>query len=488
MIREGRLGKQVDEKVAFFVASTDFDLNILNFDLLNDMAHVIMLSEAKIIARDEEKQILNGLKKIYDSRSAIKLEKELEDVHLAIENMLTRRIGEAAGKMHTARSRNDQIACDLRMWLREEVNSICSLIIEFASVLLEKAGKHVDTIMPGYTHLQRAQPTTLGHHLVAHVDSILRDLERFENSYVRINMNPLGAGAFATTSFPISRERTTKLLGFDGVVENSMDAVASRDFILEFQACISIMLADITRLAEELILWTTSEFGFAELSDEVATTSSIMPQKKNPDILELMRARSGKVLGNLVSSISIAKALPMSYNRDFQELNPIVLDSIKTAKYSLAVLGKVVRDLRIDEGKLMKACGEDFITATDLADMLVKEKNIPFRKAHQIVGALAARAGKKGIAGIDSEMLDDAAVRIIGRRLNLKEQLLKNALSPRAAVESRRVLGGPAPDEVKRMIVSRRQELVRRRADLNNRIRKIESARKLLLSTVDKKI
>lgn len=486
MIREGRLGRHLDERVAPYVASTDFDINILTFDLFNDMAHVIMLAEAKIIGRDEAGRILKGLKDIYESRDDVKLEPDAEDVHLAIEEILTKKIGDVAGKMHTARSRNDQVACDLRMWLREEVNSLSSLIIEFASILLEKASKHADTIMPGYTHLQRGQPTTLGHQLVAHADAILRDLERLEDSYARINLNPLGAGAFAATSFPIARKRTTQLLGFDGVAENSMDAVAARDFILELQACLSITMTGLARIAEEIILWTTSEFGFAELSDEVATTSSIMPQKKNPDVLELLRARSGKVSGNLLASLAITKGLPMGYNRDFQELNPLLSDSIKTAKYSLAVLGKVVKDLGINEARMREACLENFITATDLADMIVREKNIPFRKAHQIVGAAVAKAVKEGLKSINSKMLDDAASNVMGSRLNLSDDSVKAALSPVVAVESRVVLGGPAPKEVKRMIATRKQGLLRRRADLKDRARRIESARKMLLSTVHK--
>ncbi len=481
------MGKEIDEEVASFVASTDFDINILAFDLFNDMAHVIMLAEREIIGRDEAGKILKGLKEIYDSIDVIKIEGE-EDVHVAIEEMLTEKIGDTAGKMHTARSRNDQIACDLRIWLRVEVNNLSSLVMECISILLEKAAYNVNTLMPGYTHLQKGQPTTLGHHLVAHADAIIRDLSRLEGVYTRINLNPLGACALATTSFPLDRKRTKQLLGFDGIIENSMDAVATRDFILELQACLSILLADISRIAEEIIMWTSSEFGFAELSEDMASTSSIMPQKKNPDAMELIRARTGRVFGNLVSSLAIMKALPMSYNRDLQELNPLAIDSIKIAKFSLAVLGNAVNELEIDKKRMMETCMEDFITATDLADMIVKEKKVPFRKAHQIVGAVVSRAieNKVTLEAVDSKMIDDVATSVIGKPLNLREDSIKTALSPEVAVESRSVLGGPAPKEVKRMIASRKRELVRRRGDLNNRVKKIESANKLLLSTVDK--
>jgi len=487
MIREGRLGKEIDDEVACFVASTGFDINILAIDLFNDMAHVIMLSEKEIISKAEAGKILAGLKKIYDSIDEIKIEGE-EDVHIAIEDMLTDQIGDVAGKMHTARSRNDQIACDLRILLRAEVNNISSLLMEFISILLEKAADHVDTIMPGYSHLQKGQPTTLGHHLVAHADGVLRDLGRLEDAYARINLNPLGAGALATSSFPVDRKRTMQLLGFDGIIENSMDAVASRDFILEMHSCLSLLMANITRIAEEIILWTTSEFGFAELSDEMASTSSIMPQKKNPDALELIRARSGRVFGNLVSSLSIVKALPMSYNRDLQELNPIVMNSIRTTKDSLVIIGNAVKELDIDKQRMMDACVKDFVTATDLADMIVKEKKIPFRKAHQVVGALVARALENGISmeGIDSKMLDDIAEGTIGTTLGLRNDSIETALSPDVAVKSRNVLGGPAPTEVKRMITSRKHDLVGKQGDLNSKVKKIENAKKLLLSTVDK--
>jgi argininosuccinate lyase len=488
MIREGRLSEKIDKEVASYVASIDFDINILTYDLLNNMAHVVMLAEQQIIKGDEAGIMLKGLMQLYETRNAIKLE-GAEDVHLAIEKILTEKIGELAGKVHTARSRNDQIACDLRMLLRKEINFLCSLIIEFESILLEKAAKHVNTVMPGYTHLQRGQPTTLGHHLVAHADAVLRDLNRFEDAYKRINLNPLGAGAFATTSFPIDRKRTTQLLGFDGLIENSMDAVAARDFILESQSCISILLSNISKLADEIVLWTSSEFGFMELSDDIATTSSIMPQKKNPDALELMRARAGRVFGNLVSSMSILKSLPMSYNRDLQELNPLVIDSIDIAKRSLVILGKAIRGLKINEERMMEVC-DNFTTATDLADLIAREKKIPFRTAHRIVGALVARAVGKGIKekDIDSKMLDDVAMSLIGTRLKLREESIRKALSPTEAVKSRVVSGGPAAIEVKRMIASRKRELVRRRADLNNRIKRIERAEKLLLSTVDKLI
>ncbi|MEE8167351.1 MAG: argininosuccinate lyase [Candidatus Hydrothermarchaeales archaeon] len=485
MIREGRLGKSVDKEVLEYISSLKFDRNILTYDLIEDMAHVVMLAETSIVGAEDASKILRGLMEIY-GRSGGVLKPSYEDVHLAVEGELTKRIGAAAGKMHTARSRNDQIACDLRLWLRDEVNQISSSITTLITALLDKASENTETIMPGYTHLQRGQPTTLGHHLLAHCDAFLRDIERLDDAYKRTNLSPLGACALATTSFPIDRNRTVELLGFDGLVENSMDAVSSRDFLLEVHSVLSILMLHVSRLAGELILWSSSEFGFVELSNDLASTSSIMPQKKNPDILEIMRARSSKVQGNLFSCLSISN-LPMAYNRDLQELNPIILDSLMMAREALPLLGKVIAGLKVNAENMLEACS-NFIVATELADLIVREKNIPFRQAHKLVGAVVAKAVKEGVlpGEIDAKFLDEVSKNTLGKPLRLENKHIEAALSPKKAVEAKVAVGGPSSKEVTRMISARRGVLKENERSLKGRIQRIEKSREQLLSTAKK--
>ncbi len=487
MIREGRLGSGTDPEVANYMSSLEFDRHILTYDILNDLAHVVMLIETGIIQKKDGSRILGGLRDILSSGEAV-LKRKYEDVHLAVEGELSKLVGEAAGRMHTGRSRNDQVACDLRMWLRDEINELSRLLLKLHSALLNKASVHVQTVMPGYTHMQRAQPVTLGHHLIAHHDSFSRDIERLNSAYGRMNRCPLGAGALATTSFPIDRKMTAELLGFDGLVENSMDAVSARDFFLETQACLSILMAHASRLAEELIVWSSEEFGFVELSDEHAETSSIMPQKKNPDALELMRAKAGRVCGNYTASLATIKGLPMSYNRDLQELSPLMLDSIRTASDSIAVLAKVIKGLSVDRERMLDACSKGFITATDLADLLVKKKGISFRRAHGVVGGVAAEAAKQGreLTDIDLQFVEGIAKRVLGEPLGLSAKELRDALDPIKAVRARNIIGGPSPRRVAGMIASRRRELDSMERALRKKSQRIEDSKKRLLALVGK--
>lgn len=487
MIREGRLGKEMDPDVARYISSLEFDRHILLYDILNDLAHVVMLVETGILEKKDGSKILRGLREILSRGEAV-LAQGYEDVHLAIEGELTKRLGDVAGKMHTARSRNDQVACDLRMWLRDEINKLSSALLMLQSVILDKASVHADAIMPGYTHLQRAQPVTLGHHLIAHYDSFSRDLERLNAAYGRINLCPLGAGALAATSFPIDRERTAELLGFDGLVENSMDAVSARDFFLEAQASLCIVTAHASRVAEEIILWSSAEFGFVELSAEHAGTSSIMPQKKNPDALELIRAKSARVAGGYVASLAVVKALPMSYNRDLQELSPLMLDSIEIASDSIAVLAKTIKGLAVDRERMLDACSKGFVTATDLADLLVKKKGLPFRRAHGFVGSIVAEAAKQGkeLADIDLQFVEGIAKRVLGEPLGLNGVELRDALDPTKAVRARNVVGGPSPRKVSGMIASRRLALKEIERMLRKRTKHIEDSKKRLLGLAAK--
>ncbi|MEE9474869.1 MAG: argininosuccinate lyase, partial [Candidatus Hydrothermarchaeaceae archaeon] len=358
MIRKGRLGSAFDADVASYSSSLEFDKNIASYDILGDMAHTIMLYESKIIKKTEAKKILSGLLKIYKDSDQLRFGPQTEDIHMAVETKLIKNIGNVGGKLHTARSRNDQVVLDLRMWERDEIFEVSRLLISLKSTLLKLCKGHTETVLPGYTHMQRAQPTTLAHHLLSYVDAFMRDSDRLSDAYPRINLSPLGACAFASTSFPVDTKKTAGLLGFDGVMENTMDAVGSRDFITEMLSCLAIIEANVSRLASELILWSTIEFGFIELGDEFASTSSIMPQKKNPDVLEIMRARASRVSGNLVAGLSMVRGLSNSYNRDFQELSPLLYDSLKITKESLFVLEKIVKTMRVNKGRMAKACDE----------------------------------------------------------------------------------------------------------------------------------
>ncbi len=466
MIRKGRLGERVDLDFAEYTSSLEFDKRIFIFDILGSIAHAIMLCEAGIIGKRDANKILKALVEILnDGIEALRLDPKLEDIHMAIEKKLIEKIGDTGGKLHVARSRNDQIACDLRLWIREEINEVSFLLLELIKTLLNLCEDNVKTILPGYTHLQRAQPTTLAHHFLSYVDMFIRDFHRLSQVYERTNKNPLGACALAATSFPIRREITTNLLGFDDVIENSMDAVSARDYMLELASCLAILMVNMSRICEELILWSSQEFNFIELSDELSSTSSIMPQKKNPDALEIMRARTSKVIGNLMSILSLIKALPQSYNRDFQELSPVIADSLDITKTSLSLLNKIIATIKINREKMKKACDE-FILTTDLADFLVKDGGISFREAHRIVAST--------VAANNLSSLFELYKRKKGRTLTLQE-----------AVESRRVRGGPSSREVKRMLSARREMLAELDTKLKKTMEKIEKIKENLIKKAE---
>lgn len=466
MLRKGRLGEKVDITFAEYTSSLEFDRKIFLFDILGSIAHAIMLLEAKIISKEDASKIINGLLEILDRGiEALDLDPRLEDIHMAIEKKLIEKAGEAGGKLHVARSRNDQVACDLRLWIREEINEVSKLVLKLIGALLKLCEDNVNTVMPGYTHLQRAQPTTLAHHFLSYVDMFIRDFHRLSQVYERTNKNPLGACALATTSFDISRELTTKLLGFSDVIENSMDAVSARDYMLELASCLAILMVNVSRICEELILWSSQEFNFIELSDELSSTSSIMPQKKNPDALEIMRARTSKVIGNLTSALSLIKALPQSYNRDFQELSPIIADSLEIANTSLSLLNKIISTIKINKEKMRRACDE-LILATDLADFLVIEEAISFREAHRIVASSIS-------AGNLSSLFE------------LYKKKKGKALTPEEAIELRRVRGGPSSREVKRMLSARKETLAKLNAKLKKRMEKIEKNKENLIKKAE---
>jgi argininosuccinate lyase len=451
ILRRGRLEVSPGEDIMRFTSSMDADKRIFDADVEVDKAHVVMLKEQGIIKESECSSILAGLEKIQnDGISA--LDTSYEDVHIALEARLIETVGEdIGGRMHSGRSRNDEVATCIRLTLCRELLGLMGEVNGLIGTLVNIAGKHHETIMPGYTHTQHAQPTTLAHNLLAHANAFIRDISRISGAYACTNQNPLGAAAFASTGFPIDRKRTTELLGFDSAIENSMDAVSTRDFMIESMSCFSNIMANLSRMAEELILWSTSEFGFIELDDRYSSTSSIMPQKKNPDIAELMRAKTGTVHGALMSVLTICKALPYSYNRDLQEATPHLWRAGDTVRGSVRMATGMIETIYIKEDAMNKATNIGFMTATELADVLVMTADIPFRTAHHIVGTIAKSGQIPTLA-----ILDELSSEIIHEKLSdrgLSEKAIMEALDPIDNVRKRVVPGGPAPCETKRQIV-----------------------------------
>jgi argininosuccinate lyase len=483
MLRDGRLGEGVDEVFSEYSSSLVFDFNLFEYDIFGSAAHVIMLKEKRIIPAKDAKKILSGLSEILAGGIiCLDMDPDAEDIHMVIEEHLTGVVGDAGGRMHTARSRNDQVSVDLRMWLRDCINDISSLMIDLQEAILAKASGNTGTIMPGFTHLQHAQPTTYAHHLLSHYDSLGRDLGRLTDLYMRVNRSPLGAGALATTSFPIDRHRTAELLGFDGLHENSQDAVGSRDVFLEALSDIAILMTTLGRMAEEMILWSTFEFGYVELPSELTSTSSIMPQKKNPDSMELLRAKSARTAGNLTSALTLMKALPYAYNRDLQELSPLVSDSLEMAETSLVLMDRAIRGVKVNKRRMAQMAGANYSTATELADLLVRKARIPFRTAHRIVGRTVAEASKKGVPLTKmSRSIKSIYKEETGHTLTLTAGDMKAALDPRGAVDAKAIPGGPAPRAVKKALAQRKKALTFDKKAVSKRISSIERSQKMLM-------
>lgn len=385
----GRFKEKTARIVDSFTESISFDYRLWKYDIQGSIAHVKMLAKQKIIKKDIASKIIKGLNEISDEikSNRFKFKKELEDIHMNIESALIEKIGEIGGMLHTARSRNDQIALDIRLYLRDETKEIIKLIKQTQSIFLNVAQKHLKTIMPGYTHMQHAQPILLSHHLLSYVEMLQRDVERLKDSLKRTNRLPLGACALAGTSLPIDRSYVAKLLNFKSILNNSIDAVSDRDFIIEFLSTCSIIIMHLSRLSEEFILWCTDEFKFIELPDSFATGSSIMPQKKNPDVLELIRAKTGRIYANLLNLLTIMKALPLSYNRDLQEDKIPLFDTVDTVKSCLGTLIELLPNIKFNVEIMRQSASKGYTTATDIAEYLVR-KGLPFRKAHHITGKL----------------------------------------------------------------------------------------------------
>ena len=443
----GRFQTTAEKWVDEFGASIGFDQQLVLEDIDGSIAHVTMLGLQNILPQDDVELIKDGLLQLKEKAQNGELTflVENEDIHLNIEKMLIDLIGPVGGKLHTGRSRNDQVATDMHLFLKKRVPEVMSLIEAFQKTILQQAEQHVETIAPGYTHLQRAQPISFAHHLMVYFWQLERDKARFSESMARIDLSPLGAGAMAGTTFPIDRLKSAELLGFSNVYENSMDAVSDRDFIVEFLSNSSLLMTHLSRFAEEIIIWSTDEFKFIELSDAFSTGSSIMPQKKNPDMAELIRGKTGRVYGNLIGLLTVLKGTPLTYNKDMQEDKEGMFDTLETIVGSLKIFEGMVRTMKINTKRLHAAVHSDFSNATELADYLAA-KGMPFREAHEVTGKLVFTCIQKGIYLLDlplEEMQKESA---------LIEQDIYDVLSPEAAVRRRQSLGGTGFDQVKQQI------------------------------------
>ena len=439
----GRFAQPTDTFVEEFTASIDFDKRLYHQDIRGSIAHARMLGKQAIIPMEDVEQIVNGLKAILDQIEAGKFDfsVSLEDIHMNIEARLSEKIGEAGKRLHTGRSRNDQVALDIRLYLRDEIVEISAYLDLLIDSLITQAEAHLDVIMPGFTHLQTAQPILFSHHLLAYMEMFTRDKGRMEDCLRRMNVLPLGAGALAGTTFPIDREYVAELLDFPAVTRNSLDSVSDRDFALEFMAASSILMMHLSRFSEELILWSTSEFKFIELSDAFCTGSSIMPQKKNPDVPELVRGKTGRVYGNLMALLTVMKALPLAYNKDMQEDKEPLFDTIDTVKGSLKIFADMIREFKVNADAMRLAAAKGFSTATDVADYLVR-KGLPFRDAHEVVGKAVRFC-------IDEEMelkdLSLAEWQLFSMKI---DQDIFAAITLEASVNARAATGGTARERV----------------------------------------
>ncbi len=440
----GRYSKGPDALMEKINASISFDQRLYIQDIKASVAHCHMLIDQKIIDPAAGNKIIEGLQKIKEEidKGVFEFKDSLEDIHLNIEGRLTEMIGEDAGRLHTARSRNDQIATDFKLWVRDEIDGLDENLRNLQSVLIDQAEKHSETIMPGFTHLQAAQPVTVGHHLLAYVEMLGRDRSRFRDARVRLNESPLGSAALAGTSFPIDREQTAIALEFDRPSNNSMDAVSDRDFALDFLSAASITALHLSRLGEEIVLWCSAQFSFAQLSDAYSTGSSIMPQKRNPDAAELVRGKSGRIVASLINLITVIKGLPMTYSKDLQEDKEPVFEAADSLGLSVAVMTGMIKDIDFNINQLNKAAEAGFTTATDLADWLVRVLNIPFRKAHRITGQLVKTAEDSGQKLEDLSLSEMQAV-----EPKITDDVF-SILSVKDSVNSRTSHGGTAPENV----------------------------------------
>ncbi|MBQ6625545.1 MAG: argininosuccinate lyase [Clostridia bacterium] len=439
----GRFSKEVDKKTNDFNSSISFDARMFEEDITGSIAHAKMLCKQNIISKEDEEKIVNGLEKIKEEiiSGELAIDPNAEDIHTFIEGELTQRIGQAGKRLHTARSRNDQVALDIRMYLRKENEKLINTVRQLITVTAQSAKKYYDVVMPGYTHLQRAQPITFGHHLLAYAQMFLRDLGRLEDAGKRMNVSPIGSCALAGTTYDLDRKFEAELLGFDKPCSNSLDGVSDRDFCIELASAISILMMHLSRLSEEIILWCSWEFKFIELDDAFSTGSSIMPQKKNPDIAELVRGKTGRVYGDLMTLLAFMKGLPLAYNKDMQEDKEAIFDAYDTVNVCLSAFIPMIETMSVIEKNMKKAASGGFINATDCADYLVG-KGLPFRDAYKATGELVAVCIEKG------ETLDTLDIEEYKKVCDLFDEEVFEKIDLQKCVSERKSYGGPAPENV----------------------------------------
>ena len=443
----GRFTKETDQLVYNFNASISFDKRFYEQDIKGSIAHVMMLCKQGILFEEEKKEIIAGLESILRDVESGRLEitDKYEDIHSFVEANLIERIGDVGKMLHTGRSRNDQVALDMKMYIRSEIISLQGLVVDILRELLEIMKQNVDTIMPGFTHMQKAQPTTLAHHMGAYFEMFKRDHSRLKDIYKRMNTCPLGAGALAGTTYPLDRNYTAELLGFDGPTLNSMDSVSDRDYLIELMSALSTIMMHLSRFSEEVIIWNSNEYQFVEIDDSYSTGSSIMPQKKNPDIAELVRGKTGRVYGALMSILTTMKGIPLAYNKDMQEDKELIFDAIDTAKGCLALFTGMISTMKFNKERMNESSRHGFTNATDAADYLVNH-GVPFRDAHGIVGQLVLYCIDKGIA------LDDMSLEEYKAISPVFEEDIYDAISMETCVNKRKTIGAPGPDAMRKVI------------------------------------
>ncbi|HUC92033.1 MAG TPA: argininosuccinate lyase [Paenibacillus sp.] len=458
----GRFTKKTDQLVEEYTASITFDKELAEEDIQGSLAHVTMLGKQGIVPQEDVETIKSGLNRVLDKIRRGELEYSIsdEDIHMNIEKTLIDDIGPVGGKLHTGRSRNDQVATDMHLYLRKRVVEFVDLLHKLQAALIGQAKANLDTIVPGYTHLQRAQPILFAHHLMAYVSMFGRDAERLQDSYKRIDMLPLGAGALAGTTFPIDRHFVASQLNFGRVYENSLDAVSDRDFILEFLSHASIIMMHLSRLSEELILWSSTEFRFVELDDAFCTGSSIMPQKKNPDVPELVRGKTGRVYGNLVGLLTVLKSLPLAYNKDMQEDKEGMFDTVRTLQGALQLFAPMIATMKVNKARMREAVNKDFSNATDIADFLVGQ-GLPFRQAHEVIGKTVLYCIQQ------NKYLLDLTLDEYKQFSELFDERIYEVLQPESVVNARNVYGGTATPQVTEAIARAEAELERSAAWVN---------------------
>ncbi len=441
---KGRFKKELSKTTNDFNSSIPFDSRMYREDIEGSIAHATMLGKCGIIEKSQSEHIIEGLNSILKDieSGALKIDMEAEDIHTFVEGELTKRIGDDGKRLHTSRSRNDQVALDNKLYLRKQLKGIRAQLEELVGILADKAEKYSDTVMPGYTHLQRAQPITFGHHLLAYAEMLLRDIDRLDDCYKRMNVMPLGSCALAGTTYPIDRTITQKLLGFDGITNNSLDGVSDRDYCIEFAAALSIIMVHLSRFSEEVIMWCSWEFKFIELDDAFSTGSSIMPQKKNPDIAELVRGKSGRVFGDTMTLLTVMKGIALAYNKDMQEDKEAIFDAVDTVKMCLTAFNPMLDTMRVIPENMRKAAAGGFINATDVADWLTKN-GVPFRDAYKATGELVARCIELG-TDLESLPLEEYK-----KVCDVFNDDVYSAISLEYCVSQRTAFGGPAPENVK---------------------------------------